>query len=209
MRISTNGALSDLAGAMGEQKSYVAAQTSWAAWAQRTLDPVLQRGIPRSETTAQHLAPEAYGRVQDELRQARAEVVTTRNDARRLVQQGREWIATVRAQAEAERDRLLAPVRTWRGRTAFLRRQEEEAQQRAIDLARAEGEQAGRVAAAPERDRLIRSEARARSAEGEVQELRERVGDLTLQRDTAQREVQRLQPPLHSSNVLRMPAPRR
>jgi len=195
VRISTNGALTELAASVGEQKSYSAAQTSWAAWAQRTLDPALQRGVPRSETTAQHLAPEAYGRVQDELRDAAARLVATRNEAERLVHQGREWIADVRSQAEAERDRLLAPVRTWRDRTAFLRRQEEAQQKQAIDLARAAGEATGRVAASPERDRLTRAEARALAAEGEAKELRARVDDLMVQRDAAHQEVQRLKSP--------------
>lgn len=205
LRISTNGALANLAESVGEQKSYVAAQTSWSAWAQRTLDPALQRGVPRSETKARHLAPEAYGRVQDELREARAEVVAIRNEAQRIVQRGREWIAQVRVQAEAERDRLLAPVRSWRGRTAFLRRQEEEAQEKALMLVRAEGEEVGRVTVALERDRLIRAEARVRAAEREAAGLRERVGDLTVQRDAAQREVHRLKPPLDLAGVLFRP----
>jgi len=86
-------------------------------------------------------------------------------------------------------------VRTWRDRTAFLRRQEEAQQKQAIDLARAAGEATGRVAASPERDRLTRAEARALAAEGEAKELRARVDDLMVQRDAAHQEVQRLKSP--------------
>lgn len=56
--ISINKALKDLQASVGTRTSYSAMQTSWATYAQKHLDPALERGEPESEE--KHLTPEQF-----------------------------------------------------------------------------------------------------------------------------------------------------
>ena len=69
--VSTSKALEEMAKAIGREgaKTYSAMQDSWAAAARRDLDPDMKRGEPVKETRREHLRPEEYAAMQDDLNQ--------------------------------------------------------------------------------------------------------------------------------------------
>lgn len=77
-------------------RSYVACQDSWVAFARESLGYEFLRGRPREETLAEHMRPEEYGRMQDDLKAAAKarEAATTEFAAARE--------AKAKAQAELE-----------------------------------------------------------------------------------------------------------
>ncbi|GAU82891.1 hypothetical protein [Bosea sp. BIWAKO-01] len=58
--VSIRKALDGLQVAHDTTKSYVALQSSWHAWAERTLDPRLRRGEPALQTKRRHLSVKAF-----------------------------------------------------------------------------------------------------------------------------------------------------
>jgi len=198
-RISTNGALADLVAQTGaEAKSYAAAQTSWARWAQRTLDPAMERGIPREKTGAENLTPEQYGRVKDEMRalKARRDALEAENVA--LHAKGREWAAgykaDVEAETKAEAERQLAPLRTWKGRFAALRKGDEDERAAAIDAAVKEAKKAEKVVQDELRSELDRIRVDRRKDAETIKNLRENSKETARQRDAAYAQIRQLTP---------------
>jgi hypothetical protein len=144
LRISTNAALQALCDETGEAKSFAAAQTSWATWCQRTLDSTLERGTPREMTGAQHLRPEEYGRVADELGELREQIAALEAERTGLTTALEDARAEV-ALALAERDearqatqRLLERAQeAARARIAAAQRRAQEVAQKALQDAEA------------------------------------------------------------------------
>lgn len=64
---SVTAALKELGRKHRRMKSYAALQDSWTEWAQRTLDPKLERGDPVEETQRKHLEPEDYAAAAQEI----------------------------------------------------------------------------------------------------------------------------------------------
>lgn len=205
LRISTNGALSDLAASTGEARSYAAAQTSWAAWCQRALDPVIQRGTPREQTGARHMRPEAYGAMRDALRaSARRAAEIERKaleverkalaEAATLRSRGKAWAAwfaqKVRREAAMERAAILAPLATWRGRWSALVGGDRDERDAAVAAAREDE----RSALGPLRERAERAEGAAREERRRAENVRANYADVSAQRDAAWRQLQELQP---------------
>lgn len=141
-RISTNSALQALCDQTGERRSYAAAQTSWATWCQATLDPALERGRPREETGAEHLRPEEYGRVADELTVLREQVARLETQRAGLASALEEAEAKL-AMVQAERDEArLATQRLLERAQEAARAKVAEAQRRAQETTRKAVEEA-------------------------------------------------------------------
>jgi hypothetical protein len=173
-QISINKAKTELQEQVGTRNSYEAMQTHWAEWAQKTLDPALQRGKPKEETRREHLYPEEFKEVLNAAKDFGEFEAKAQEMARDLEQQRR---ASERDRTEAERARNAAREAERQAREN-QRAAEERAQdaKRSLEVARAEIEAAKQELAAlePQQVELAR-------VKTEVAEQRSVLADLKVQ----------------------------
>ena len=158
-QISINKAKTELQERVGAKNSYEAMQTHWAEWAQKTLDPSLQRGQPKEETRREHLYPEEFKEVLNAAKDFGEFEARAQEMARDLEQQ-RRALEQDRAESEAARDEARRAENQAREnqRTAEERAQEAK---RDLDAAHTEADAVRQEMAAlePQRAELARVKA--------------------------------------------------